>query len=85
MTGGEWVLEALRRMYPKPTFSRMFWTRWPFLRSSPPSIKTTFIHRLPGSKKHYQRYLPLIPLALEQIDLADYELTFSASPARPRA
>lgn len=42
------------------------------------SIKNTFISRLPGSKNHYQKYLPLMPLALEQIDLSDYDLIISS-------
>jgi len=42
------------------------------------SINTTFISRLPGARKHYKKYLPLMPLALEQIDLGDYDLVISS-------
>lgn len=41
-------------------------------------IHTTFISRLPGAKKHYQKYLPLMPLALEQLDLGMYDLVISS-------
>lgn len=41
-------------------------------------IKTTFISRLPFSKKHYQKYLPLMPIALEQLDLQEYDLIISS-------
>ncbi|MBD8494113.1 glycosyltransferase family 4 protein [Pseudomonas syringae] len=42
---------------------------------------TTFIQRLPGARKHYQRYLPLMPLAIEQLDLSGYDLVISSSHA----
>jgi glycosyltransferase involved in cell wall biosynthesis len=41
-------------------------------------IETSFISRLPGAKKHYQKYLPLMPLALEQLDLTNYDLIISS-------
>lgn len=41
-------------------------------------IESTFISRLPKSKKFYQKYLPLMPLALEQLDLSDYDLIISS-------
>ncbi|MCI3946252.1 glycosyl transferase [Pseudomonas syringae] len=43
--------------------------------------KTTFIQNLPGARKYYQRYLPLMPLAIEQLDLSGYDLIISSSHA----
>jgi glycosyltransferase involved in cell wall biosynthesis len=43
--------------------------------------KTTFIQRLPNARTHYQRYLPLMPLAIEQLDLSGYDLIISSSHA----
>src|SRR5207253_379612 len=43
--------------------------------------KTTFIQKLPFAKKKYRSYLPLMPLAIEQLDLSDYELIISSSHA----
>jgi glycosyltransferase involved in cell wall biosynthesis len=43
--------------------------------------KTTFIQRLPKARTHYQRYLPLMPLAIEQLDLSAYDLIISSSHA----
>jgi glycosyltransferase involved in cell wall biosynthesis len=43
--------------------------------------RTTFIQNLPGAKKRYQRYLPLMPLAIEQLDLSGYDLIISSSHA----
>ena len=41
-------------------------------------IKTTFIQKLPSSKK-YQKYFPLMPFALENLDLRKYDLIISSS------
>lgn len=42
---------------------------------------TTFIQRLPKAKTHYRTYLPLMPLAIEQLDLSAYDLIISSSHA----
>ena len=42
-------------------------------------IKTSFIEKLPFSKKKYRSYLPLFPLAIEQFDLTEYDLVISSS------
>ena len=42
-------------------------------------INTTFIQNLPFGKKYVQNYLPLIPFAIEQIDLRKYRLIISSS------
>lgn len=44
-------------------------------------VHTTFIQRLPGARKHYRHYLPLMPLAIEQLDLSGYDLILSSSHA----
>lgn len=43
--------------------------------------KTTFIQKLPRAAKYYQKYLSLMPLAIEQLDLSDYDLIISSSHA----
>lgn len=45
------------------------------------SIKTTFIQKLPFAKTRYRQYLPLMPFAIEQLDLSDYDLIISNSHA----
>ncbi|CAI0780025.1 GDP-mannose-dependent alpha-(1-6)-phosphatidylinositol monomannoside mannosyltransferase [Serratia proteamaculans] len=42
---------------------------------------TTFIQNLPFSKKRYQRYLPLMPLAIEQLDVSTHDIILSSSHA----
>lgn len=45
------------------------------------TIHTSFIQKLPGAQKHYRRYLPLMPLAVEQFDLKGFDLIISSSHA----
>ena len=42
---------------------------------------TTFIQQLPKAKTHYQKYLPMMPLAIEQLDMSAYDLVISSSHA----
>jgi glycosyltransferase involved in cell wall biosynthesis len=42
------------------------------------TVNTSFIQNLPGSKK-YQKYFPLMPFAMENIDLRGYDLIISSS------
>lgn len=43
--------------------------------------KTTFIQNLPGAKKRYQKYLPFMPLAIEQLDVSKHDIILSSSHA----
>jgi glycosyltransferase involved in cell wall biosynthesis len=43
--------------------------------------KTTFIQQLPFASRLYQKYLPVMPLAIEQLDLSQYDLVVSSSHA----
>lgn len=45
------------------------------------TVTTTFIQHLPFAKKKYRSYLPLMPLAIEQLDLSAYSLIISSSHA----
>jgi len=43
------------------------------------SIRTSFIQRLPWGVSHVQQYLPLLPLAIEQLDVGAYPLVLSSN------
>lgn len=42
---------------------------------------TSFIQNLPLARKHFRAYLPLMPLAIEQLDVRDFDLVISSSHA----
>jgi glycosyltransferase involved in cell wall biosynthesis len=44
-------------------------------------VTTTFIQKLPFAKTKFRQYLPLMPLAIEQLDLSKYDLIISSSHA----
>jgi glycosyltransferase involved in cell wall biosynthesis len=79
MRGGEKVVEELCRMFPQADIftlvcnpdrlSDLLKTR---------NIRTSFLQKIPGAKRHYAKMLPLMPFALEQFDLQDYDLVLSS-------
>lgn len=79
MRGGERVLERILRLYPgADIFTHVYDPDAvsSFIREH--KVITSFINRLPGARKHYQKYLPLMPAALEQLDLRGYDLVISS-------
>lgn len=44
-------------------------------------IGTTFLQHFPGARRGVQKYLPLLPLAIEQLDLSAYDAILSSSHA----
>ena len=42
-------------------------------------VTTSFLQRLPLARRKYANYLPLMPLAIEQLDLSGYDLVISSS------
>ncbi len=52
--------------------------RW-FLHHKP--VKTSFMQKIPFVKKHYRKLLSLMPYAIEQFDLSDYDIVISSSHA----
>ena len=79
MAGGEKVLEALCRLYPQADIFTHVVDREKLLPEfRQHKISTTFINSLPASRRLYKKYLPLMPHALEQLDLTDYDLVISS-------
>lgn len=84
MRGGEKVVEEICKLYPD---ADIFTLVADPAKLSPTinhhRIRTSFLQSL-GGVKHYQKFLPLMPFALEQFDLTDYDLVISseAGPAK---
>lgn len=76
--GAERVLLALMELFPHaPVYTLVYdreGMRIPFDESR---LRTSFLQRLPGARRHH-RYFPLLmPLAMEQFDFAEYDLVLS--------
>lgn len=81
--GAERVLEQMLLQYPQADlFSVCDFVpeaERGFLQGHQPV--TSFIQHLPGARKRYRSYLPLMPLAIEQLDVSSYDVVLSSSHA----
>jgi glycosyltransferase involved in cell wall biosynthesis len=79
MRGGEKVIEALCEMYPQADiFTHVYVPDAVSERIRRHRVIPTFINALPRAARMYKNYLPLMPLALEQLDLRGYDLIISS-------
>ena len=80
--GGEAVCTALAEIYPEADLFLHVCNEEVVRRALgikfKGDIKKSFISRFPWARKHYQKYLPFMPLALEQLDLSEYDLVISS-------
>ena len=79
MRGGEKVIEALLEMFPQADIFTHVYNPKAF--SAPIKDRRVFtsrINRLPLAKKFYQLYMPLMPKALMDFDLQNYDLVISS-------
>lgn len=79
--GAERVLEQILRLYPEAgLFSLMDFLpekHRRFLQGK--KAKTSFLQKFPFARKKYRMLLPLMPRAVESLDLAGYDLVISSS------
>ncbi|MGD9686126.1 MAG: glycosyltransferase family 4 protein [Desulfobacter sp.] len=79
MRGGEKVVEALCELFPQADiFTHVYTSDAVSEMIKNHKITTSFIQKLPKASQKYQTYLPLMPLALEQLDLRGYDLVISS-------
>lgn len=79
MRGGERVLESICRLFPDADiFTHAHDPASVSATINHHSIQTTFISKLPFANKLYSYYLPLMPMALEELDLQKYDLIISS-------
>lgn len=82
MGGAERVLLTLHDLFPQaPIYTSIFDPKHVDARFRALDIHTSFIQRLPGAKRHHQRFLPLYPFAFEHLDLREFDLVISDSSA----
>jgi len=77
--GGERVVEEIGELLPKADlFAHVADPKVLAGSLKGRSITTTAISRLPRARRSYQKYLPLMPWALEQLDLSGRRLVISS-------
>ncbi len=81
--GSEKVVEQILNIYPHAHLYSLVDFLPPeqrdFIQNK--SVTTSFIQDLPFAKRAFRNYLPLMPLAVEQFDLSDYDLIISSHHA----
>lgn len=79
MRGGERVVEELLTLYPDAVIiTNVYDPTSVSERIRAAEVRETFVGHLPLAKTHYQKYLPLMPRALEQVDMAEFDLVISS-------
>lgn len=77
--GGERVVEALCELYPHADVFTNIYEPSVFAETlAGHRVHTTFVNRLPWRGRLLQFCLPLMPIALEQLDLRGYDLVISS-------
>lgn len=81
--GSERVLEQMLHVLPQADLFAVADFLPPgergFIQNKP--VRTSLIQRFPFARRHFRKYLPLMPYAVEQFDLSAYDLIVSNSHA----
>lgn len=80
--GAERVLEVFMDLFPDaPIYTIIANLSKMPKRFKDADVRTSFIQNVPLSKNHYKKLLGLFPIAVEQMDLRNYDLVLSSSSA----
>lgn len=81
--GAERVLEQMLKIWPQADLFSIIDYLKPDDREfiGDRKVTTSFIQNIPGAKRWYRNWLPLMPLAVEQLDITGYDIVISSSHA----
>ena len=80
--GAERVFFNLRKLFPKADVFTLLYNERKMGKYFPDNqIRTSFLQSFPFSAKYHRLLAPLIPSAVETLDLRDYDLVISSSSA----
>jgi glycosyltransferase involved in cell wall biosynthesis len=81
--GSERVVEQLLRVVPQADLFALVdflgEGERAFIGNRP--VRTSFLQKLPWARKKFRSYLPLMPLAIEQLDVSGYDVVISSNHA----
>lgn len=80
--GAEQVLKILTRLFSDaPIYTLLYEKKNANKYYKDRKIETSIIQKLPGGVKHYQWYMPFMPMAVEFFDMSPYDLVISDASA----
>jgi len=80
--GAEKVLEVFAEIFPNAPIYTLICDKKIADRIFPKKdIRTSFLQKIPFIKKHHRFFPPLMPLAIEKMDLSDFDIVISDSAA----
>lgn len=78
--GSEKVVKALHEIFPEaPVYVLVYDKNSMPKEYNDMDVRTSWLQKIPFSKKKYQNLLPLMPNAVEQYDLSEFDLVLSSS------
>lgn len=80
MRGGEYVLEAIAELFPRPELFTLLYVPGkisPLLTTL--KRHTSWLQKVPGAEHRYRHFLPLMPGMIERFDLTGFDLIISSS------
>jgi glycosyltransferase involved in cell wall biosynthesis len=82
--GAEQVLKSLHELFPKaPLFTSVYdhkMATW----AKDFTVISSFLQKIPSSKNHHRELLPLMPLAFNSFNFADYDIVISITSAEAK-
>lgn len=82
MGGAERVVSVLHEIFPEaPIYTTIVDQDVLLPALAKADIRPSWMQKLPGLRKHFKKYLPLYPYAIESLDLRAYDLIISSSSA----
>jgi glycosyltransferase involved in cell wall biosynthesis len=81
--GAERVLKEIYSLFPEADLFTLFYKKSSLIELgiNPQKVKVSFMQKIPFVEKKYRCFLPIMPYAVESLNLSDYDIVISSSHA----
>jgi glycosyltransferase involved in cell wall biosynthesis len=79
--GSERCVQAMAEVFPDAPIYTAIWDQERVPQFKDRNVITSFLQRMPGSKRHHAFYLNLMPMAFERFDFREFDVVLSSSHA----
>ena len=77
--GAERVLLALHGLYPDAPIFTVFYRPDNLPQFADADVRTSYLQKIPFARNHHRLFLPLMPAAVEQFDLGEFDVVISST------